>query len=168
MTDPVVIVEYDPSWPARFADLRAGIEAVIGRWVVAVEHVGSTAVPGLAAKPVIDIMVGLRTRDDAPVCVERLVAAGWEYVPRHEDVMPFRRYLRRWDGARRVAHLHMVEDTHEFSSRELAFRDRLRADPSVAAAYEAVKRELAERYRHDRAAYENGKDPFIQGVLGAS
>ena len=79
--DPILVVPYDDAWPSLFEEERALIECAVRPWVEGVEHVGSTAVPGLAAKPVIDIMVGVRSLDDSPVFVERLVGIGYEYVP---------------------------------------------------------------------------------------
>ena len=92
--DPVVVVPYDEAWPALFEEERDRIERAIGPWVEGIEHVGSTAVPGLAAKPVIDIMVGVKSLDDTPILVERLEAMGYEYVPEFERQMPQRRYFR--------------------------------------------------------------------------
>ena len=93
--DPVVVVPYDEAWPSLYEEERARIERVIGPWVEEIEHVGSTAVPGLAAKPVIDIMVGVRSLKYSPILVERLVGIGYEYVPEFERVLPFRRYFRK-------------------------------------------------------------------------
>jgi GrpB-like predicted nucleotidyltransferase (UPF0157 family) len=161
----VVIVDPDPAWPARFTRERAALLAALGEWIVDVQHVGSTAVPGLAAKPIVDLMVGVRSLADAPACIGPLRALSYEYVPELEDAMPFRRYFRKPVGGRRAYQLHMVEPTHEFWDRHLRFRDRLRADRVLAAAYADLKRELAARHGHDRHAYTEAKTPFIEAVL---
>jgi GrpB-like predicted nucleotidyltransferase (UPF0157 family) len=97
--DPVVVVPYDDAWPSLYEEERARIERAIGTW----------AVPGLAAKPVIDIMVGVKSLDDSPILVERLVGIGYEYVPEFERVLPFRRYFRKMREGRRTHQIHLVE-----------------------------------------------------------
>ena len=97
-TDPIVVVPYDEAWPSLFEAERVRIERAIGPWTEEIEHVGSTAVPGLAAKPVVDIMVGVESLDDAPVLVERLEGLGYEYVPEFERELPLRRFFRKLRG----------------------------------------------------------------------
>src|SRR5215211_127888 len=108
--DPIVVVPYDEAWPSLFEEERDRIERAIGPWVEEIEHVGSTAVPGLAAKPVIDIMVGVKSLADSPIIVERLVGIGYEYVPEFEQTLPFRRYFRKMREGRRTHQIHLVED----------------------------------------------------------
>ncbi len=163
MPRPVVIVDYDPEWPARFEEERAIIEAAIGPRTVAIEHVGSTAVPGLGAKPVVDIMVGIDSLADAAACIEPLGAAGYTYYPDHEAEMPERRYFDVQSGTR-DAHLHMVEYGGAFWRRHLAFRDYLRAHPEAAAEYDRLKRDLAAHYGSDRDGYTNAKTEFVQSI----
>lgn len=162
---PVVVVDYDPEWPRRFQVERDRILTAIGDWTTAIEHVGSTAVPGLAAKPIIDVMIGIRRLADAVHCICPLEDLGYEYVPSYEDEMPFRRYFRKDDDeGSRVAHVHMVEPSHPFWERHLAFRDWLRTHPEDARAYADLKRELAVRYRNDRLAYTEAKTDFIRRI----
>ena len=163
MPRPVVIVDYDPRWPALFEEERAIICAAIGAHIIAIEHVGSTAVPGLGAKPVIDIIVGSRSLADAARCIEPLRAAGYGYHPQHEAEMPERRYFDVQTD-RRDAHLHMVEFGGEFWQRHLAFRDYLRANPEAVAEYDRLKRQLAARFGSDRDGYTNAKTDFIRGL----
>jgi GrpB-like predicted nucleotidyltransferase (UPF0157 family) len=150
---PVVIVDYDPAWPARFERECAEIVRVCGASsFVRIEHMGSTSVPGLAAKPIIDMMPGLRSLDDAPPLIPRLESIGYEYVPAFErptasdEGLPFRRYCRKDVDGERAFHLHMVEVTSEFWSTHLLFRDFLRISPDDAREYERVKRALAAAY----------------------
>jgi len=161
---PVVIVDFDRRWPALYERARAELLTAVGPWLVAVEHVGSTAVPGLAAKPVIDIMAGLRSLGAAAHCIPRLQALGYEYVPPFEAELPERRYFRRNAGAVRTHQVHMVETSSEFWERHLLFRDYLRAHPETAAEYAALKRNLAARFRDQREAYTDAKGPFIRAV----
>jgi GrpB-like predicted nucleotidyltransferase (UPF0157 family) len=93
--DPIFVVPYDEAWPSLYEEERTRIERTIGSWVEEIEHVGSTAVPGLAAKPVIDIMVGVKSLENSSILVESLVDIGYEYVPEFERVLPFRRYFRK-------------------------------------------------------------------------
>jgi GrpB-like predicted nucleotidyltransferase (UPF0157 family) len=160
----VVVVDYDPSWPAQYERERAGIVEALGdvmEGVVAVEHVGSTAVPGLAAKPIIDIIVGVRELAAGERCVQPLEALEYEY--RGEAGIPGRLYFRK--GQPRTHHLHMVEHGSEFWERHLLFRDLLRERPAVAREYAALKKELAVQYRTDRLAYTEAKTPFIESAL---
>jgi GrpB-like predicted nucleotidyltransferase (UPF0157 family) len=166
LDDPVVVVPYDAAWPSLFEEERARIERAIGPWVEEIEHVGSTAVPGLAAKPVIDIMVGVGSLEDSPALVGCLDAMGYEYVPELERQMPSRRYLRKMHEGRRTHQVHLVERSDAvFWDRHLVFRDYLRAHPEVAEEYARLKRGLSGRFRDDRAAYTEAKSAFIREVV---
>ncbi|MCH7484776.1 MAG: GrpB family protein [Chloroflexi bacterium] len=165
---PVVIADYDPRWPAMYAEESARIQNVIGRWLLGIEHVGSTSVPGLAAKPVVDIMPGLRSLDEAPHVVSAMETIGYEYRPDTEDELPERRYFVRPPGSasrhRRLFHVHAVEATTEFWRRHLAFRDYLRAHSEVAGQYAALKRRLSAEYGTDHGGYTEAKTEFITRV----
>ena len=162
---PVFIAPYDPSWPALYEEEKSRILADIGPYVATIEHMGSTAVPGLAAKPVIDILIGVRSLADANFFIPPLEARGYEYVSRYEDEMPFRRYLHRKVNGEHTHHLHMVEPNTRFYKVQLAFRDYLREHPETRDAYAALKIELAEKYRNDRMAYTDAKSAFIEEIL---
>jgi len=161
---PIEIVDYDTTWPRQFEEEKGRILAAIGRHVAAVEHIGSTAVPGLAAKPIIDILVGLRSLADATNCIDPLKGLGYEYVPQWEAELPERRYFRRVVPRPRTHHIHMVETTSEFWRRQLLFRDYLRAHPEDARAYETLKRHLASRFDVGRH-YAAAKSVFIKTIL---
>lgn len=163
MSDPVVIVDYNPAWPEMYREEERRVLGAIGPCVVAIEHVGSTAVPGLCAKPIIDIMVGIRSLSDAPACLEPLQGLGYEYHPRAEAMLPERRYFGRTGY-----HLHMVEATSDFWRRHIRFRDRLRAEPETALAYGELKQRLAARFGTDRGGYTEAKTEFIEGVVRRS
>lgn len=166
MGAPIEITDYDPAWPRLFEEEKARILETIGPWVVAVEHVGSTAVPGLGAKAIIDIMAGIRDLSEAPNCIGRLEGLGYEYRPDLEVEMPERRYFRKFDSLGvRSHHLHMVEDTSDFWGRHLAFRDYLRSRPDQAERYYRLKKELASRFGSDRIGYTEAKTEFIEGAL---
>lgn len=171
LADAVVVVPYDLRWPDLYEDAREKLAEELGEAAVAIEHIGSTAVPGLAGKPIIDIMVGVRSLEDDGPLIDALVGLGYEYVAETNPPMPFRRFFRRYEAdlapgvARAGYHVHMVERTHEFWPTHLAFRDHLRAHPDDAAAYERLKRELAERFRSERERYTDAKGDFIAAVL---
>ena len=163
LEDPVVVVPYDPRWPRHFEEERARIERAIGPWTWEIEHVGSTAVPGLAAKPVIDVMVGVGSLEDSPILVERLAGIGYRYVPELEWVFPFRRYFRKPRQGRRTHQIHLVERSNSgWWDRHLLFRDHLRTHPEDAEGYARLKYELSGRFCDDREAYTDAKTAFIR------
>jgi GrpB-like predicted nucleotidyltransferase (UPF0157 family) len=150
---PIVIAEYDPAWPRRFERERDLILATCGvAAFVRIEHMGSTAVPGLGAKPIIDIMPGLRSLADAPPLIPLLASIGYEYAPEGErptafdEGLPHRRYFRKDVAGERAFHMHMVETTSDFWRDHLMFRDFLRVSPDDLREYERVKRSVAAEY----------------------
>jgi GrpB-like predicted nucleotidyltransferase (UPF0157 family) len=161
--EPVQIVRYDPTWPTRFDDERDAVSAAIGGWVLGgIHHVGSTSVPGLESKPIIDIMVGVEDLEQARSCFDRLAALGYLYAPYRATEM---HWFCKPHPARRTHHLHLVpSDSSRFRS-ELAFRDYLRGDSGVACEYAALKRDLAKRFKHDREAYTAAKAEFIGSIV---
>ena len=163
MIAPVVIVDYDPQWPIRYQEEKDRIIEAVGHVIVAIEHIGSTSVPGLGAKPIIDIMVAVSHLADAEECIQPLKGIGYEYVPELEVSMPQRRYFDKGSAEARI-HLHMVELASEFWQRHLLFRDFLRDHPQVAQEYEQLKRELAAGYGSDRVGYTEAKTSFIRSV----
>lgn len=164
----IVIAEPDPRWGPAFEEEKTRLAAACGPLLEAAEHIGSTSVPGLAAKPIIDILAGVRSIADADRCVPLLQGLGYTYVPEYENVMPFRRYFKklRPDGSH-SHHVHMVEITHSFWADHLLFRDYLRHHPRAAAAYAELKRSLA-RVHTDMNSYAESKTEFIQAALAAA
>lgn len=162
---PIVVVSYDPEWPLQYEEEKARILAVIAPFVVCMEHMGSTAVPGLAAKPVIDILIGVRSLSDAPLFLPPLVYLGYDYIQKHEAMLPERRYLHRLENGRHTHHLHMVEPDSDFFKVQIAFRDYLRRHSDTRDQYAALKLDLAHRYRNDREAYTDAKSSFILSIL---
>jgi GrpB-like predicted nucleotidyltransferase (UPF0157 family) len=160
--DPVVIAEYDPSWPTAYAREAALIRDALGGLLLDIEHVGSTAVPGLGAKPIIDIMAGVRSYEDGEGCVAPLEGLGYEH--KGEFGIPGRRYFRKPLEGKRTHQVHMVALGGQFWRRHLLFRDYLRAHPETARAYYELKARLAEEHRLDLVAYTDAKTEFITGV----
>ncbi len=159
-TDAAVeIAPYDPGWPAKFAAEVARLERLLPE--VAWHHIGSTAVPGLPGKPIVDIMAAVPDLDaPVPVLVDR---AGYRYPEAYNTALPGRRWLCRPSMSERSFHLHLVADPADLA-RRLRFRDALRADAGLAAAYAELKRGLAVRFRDDREAYGAAKSEFIERV----
>jgi GrpB-like predicted nucleotidyltransferase (UPF0157 family) len=149
-------VDYDPEWPARFAEARERLSTLLP--AAEIHHIGSTAVPGLPAKPVIDIMALV---DDLDGPIADLIEAGWEFPSAFNDELVNRRWLCRPNASVRTHHLHLVSDRHELE-RCLRFRDRLRADEDLASGYRALKRRLAAELGDDREAYTAAKAEFVR------
>lgn len=166
MTANITIVEYNPAWPELFKIERDKVLAAIGDHVEAVEHIGSTAVPGLAAKPVIDIIIGVDTLAEADVyCVEPIIKLGYEYVKAFEKDTPFRRYFRKNDREDiRTHQIHLVEIGGDWWTRHLAFRDYLRVHDDAREAYEQLKRDLATRDFATVSEYAEAKTDFIRSI----
>ncbi len=162
--DEVVIAAYDPSWPEIFAGEAQAIRQALGNTLVGIEHVGSTAIPGLAAKPVIDIVACVTSLAAGTAAIPALEALGYDC--RGENGIPGRLFFRKGlVEFRRTHHLHLVEAGHEQWTSMLAFRDYLRARPGDARRYEELKHALAEKFRDNRSAYTNGKTQFVQAIL---
>ncbi len=158
------VVAYDPSWPERFEAERRLLADAVGPWVAGgLHHVGSTAVPGLAAKPVIDILVEVADLAASRACFDRLACLGYLYAPYRAEEM---HWFCKPDPGRRTHHLHLVPVGSQRARAELAFRDLLRRDPATAGEYGALKRELAERLGDDREAYTEAKTEFIHAAIG--
>jgi GrpB-like predicted nucleotidyltransferase (UPF0157 family) len=161
--EAIRVVEYDSDWPVRFASERAALLDRIGPWITGgIHHVGSTSVPGLPAKPVIDILVGVESLDRSRPCIDAVAPLGYLYAPYLDDEM---HWFCKPHPARRTHHLHLVPTGSRRYREELAFRDALRADRDLAARYAALKRDLAARFGDDREAYTTHKGPFIRAVL---
>jgi GrpB-like predicted nucleotidyltransferase (UPF0157 family) len=162
---PVEIAGYDPRWPGIFATLRDQIAGVLGPLAQQIEHVGSTAVPGLAAKPIIDIDVVIATRADLPAAISQLATLGY----RHEaDLGITGREAFTSPAAAPAHHLYVSAAGSPELARHLAFRDYLRTHPGQARAYAKLKRSLATRFRSDRDAYSHGKTTFIEQALATT
>jgi GrpB-like predicted nucleotidyltransferase (UPF0157 family) len=161
--EPIRMVPSDRVWPERFEAERIVLEAAIGDWVVGgIHHVGSTAVVGLEAKPIVDILVGVQDLETSRACFGPLAELDYLYAPYLPEEM---HWFCKPDPAHRTHHLHLVPADSERYRDELAFRDLLREDPDLASRYAALKRELAAAHPRDREAYTEGKSGFIAAAL---
>jgi len=158
----VIIKDYDPSWPVLFAALRAKLAATLGDLAASIEHVGSTAVPGLAAKPILDIDVLLRSAEDLPLAIERLASLGYRHqgdlgiAGREAFVTPPRIPPH---------HLYVCRPDSPAFRRHILFRDYLRTHSADAQAYDCLKRRLAAQFPDDRVAYTEAKSGFVTAIL---
>jgi GrpB-like predicted nucleotidyltransferase (UPF0157 family) len=163
---PIEIVAYDPSWPRLFEGERQALIETIGPWLAGtVEHVGSTAIPGLAAKPVIDIMAGVATLDASRPALAAAASLGYCYYPYRPDA---EHWFCKPSPSFRTHHLHLMPFEAAEWIAMIAFRDYLRVHPDIAAEYGELKARLARKYRDDREAYTQAKGPFISRVTQAA
>lgn len=161
-SDPIIIVPYDVHWPERFRQLAKDLRTALGEVALRIDHIGSTSIPGLAAKPVIDIQISVA--DFEPLDAFRVPLERLGYIFHPENPELTKRYFREPPGRPRT-HIH-VRCAGSFDQQlALLFRDYLRLHAEVAAQYAALKIELAQRYRTDRNAYTDAKGPFIWQVV---
>lgn len=160
---PITLAEYDPRWVEAFELERQLIAEALAQWLVGMpEHIGSTAVPSLAAKPVIDIMAPVRSLADSHESIAAAAGVGYLYFPYRAGVM---HWFCKPSSAIRTHHLHLVPLGSTLWNERLAFRDALRSDPALRTEYQELKLALAARFRNDREAYTDAKAPFIRRVL---
>jgi GrpB-like predicted nucleotidyltransferase (UPF0157 family) len=160
----VCVSRYDPSWPARYERESERVLAALSGLVLGIEHIGSTSVAGLAAKPTIDILVGTRSLEVGEQAMARMADLGYEY--RGEMGIPGRRYFRKGDRYPRDFNAHIVIWGGQLWNDHLAFRDYLRAHPERAQEYADLKRQLlATPGGAARSNYAAGKEPFIAETL---
>ena len=159
----VRLAPYDPRWPILFDEAAGELREALGSNLLGIHHVGSTSIPGLCAKPVLDVLVSIPDFGEGLDLVPSVERLGYEFRP-NEDI-PDRHYFRRLRGAEQTHHLSLAESSSWHHRATLAFRDALRADPHQAEAYAALKLRLAARYPKNRPAYIEGKTAFVEAVL---
>lgn len=159
----VRVVPYQPAWAALFVAEAARLRAALGERVLAIEHVGSTSVPGLAAKPILDLAASVPSLAGAIDLVPDLQRLGYEH--KADPELPERLYFVKGTPEHRTHHLSLAEPGSRFWRQHLLFRDVLRANPALAAEYARLKHDLAARHSTDRLAYGAGKKAFIDSVI---
>lgn len=164
MVRRVEVVEHDPGWEAQFQAEAVSIAAVFGGQCVAIHHIGSTAIPGILAKPTIDILLEVKDLLTVDQFNEAMIATG--YQPLGEYGIPGRRFFIKEIDGRRAFHVHAFQTSHPEVARHIEFRDYLHAHPDVAQAYSRLKADLAARYSEDIVAYVEGKTNFIRAIQG--
>ena len=158
--DTIHLVEYNSNWPALYEQERAFIAAALGEITAEIHHIGSTAVPGLSAKPIIDIMVAVTQLAPPEDYSRKLEPLGYEY---HDSEEVGRIFFRK--GMPRTHHVHIVEHGSWTLRRHLLFRDYLRAHPQAMQQYAQLKQELAIRFESNREAYTQAKTEFVESIV---
>ncbi len=167
--DNIVIVDYNPQWPQMYEDEKANIQDAIGDYLIDIQHVGSTSIPGLSAKPILDIMLVIRDLSLVAHCVKPLETLDYAYFG--ENGIPGRHYFHKPINITtkpRWVHLHMVEKGHDQWAMYQLFRDYLRLHPESAHQYDILKRGLAARFGSDRVGYTNAKTSFVKSIVRAA
>ncbi len=162
----VIVVGYDPAWPTLFETERTAIAKALGDTAIEIHHIGSTSVPGLAAKPIIDLMPVVRQIPLDPVSVAAMEGIGYTYEG--ESGVRGRAYFDRLEGVGEGVHVHCYVSSDPEIERHLRFRDYLRSHPEDARRYGELKRRLAAQYGTDRAGYTIAKTAFIREIEAAA
>ncbi|WP_130859450.1 GrpB family protein [Gracilibacillus phocaeensis] len=164
MTKPTVnLSEYNQEWKIQFAEERKLIVTALGNRVKGIEHIGSTAIKGLKAKPIIDIMVAVEDVNIVSTLIAPLKEIEYQYVPKAELID--RRFFRKEARGQGTCHLHLCEMDRKEWNEKLLFRDYLREHPDAAEKYASLKSQLAVAYKYDRPMYTQQKEPFIKEVI---
>jgi GrpB-like predicted nucleotidyltransferase (UPF0157 family) len=166
--DLIAVVPYDLQWPHRFEAERVVLERVLAPWLEGgVHHIGATSIPGLAAKPIIDMMAGVRDFDEARAAFDPLLEQSYVNTPHRPGIA--HHFSKPSPRPSQMTHgLHLTEPGSDLWRERLAFRDALRAEPALAGEYEALKLRLAQEHREDLAAYTAGKRAFVARVLASA
>ena len=165
VASPIVIEEYNPRWPSMYEEEKAQILAAIGEHIVGIEHIGSTSVPGLGSKPIIDLLAGVTDLSVVELCIPPLKAIGYNYMPEYEQIISERRYFLKGSPDAQIAHLHIFQATNWMNRHELLFRNYLRAHPQAAREYLELKKQLAAKYGPDRTGYTAAKTDFVRSII---
>lgn len=158
----IEVVPYDPHWQVLFERAARELVEICGAEVVAIHHVGSTAIPDISAKPIIDVLVEVRCIEKIDEFNPEMIERG--YLPKGEFGIRGRRFFIKGDEEQRSHHIHMFQTGNPEFERHIAFRDYMIAHPEEAEAYSRLKEELARRFAHDIEGYIAGKDAFIKEI----
>jgi len=157
----VRLVTYSQEWAKLFDEEKQLLTALIGEYVIDIQHIGSTSIPGMIAKPILDIGIAIADFEEGKRCIEPIESLGYEY--KGENGIPRRHYFVKGDPT--THHLHIVEIDSEEWKKNITFRDALRKNENLAKEYAELKLNLAEKFKYDRVAYTDGKTDFVNYVL---
>lgn len=161
----VIIETYNPAWKNKFKGEKKALIELCNDLILEIEHIGSTYVVNLGAKPIIDIMIGVKSLDVDKEIIPKIESLGYEYITKYENIMPYRRFFIKEKNNLREFHIHLVEKTHPFWNKHIIFRDTLRNSDEIRNSYYNLKVELANQFRTDPAKYNEAKTDFINGVI---
>ena len=163
----VKLVQHNPSWKKFFEDEKRRLEERFHGWIlgydIKIEHIGSTAIPGIDSKPIIDILIGVKDLEDIHWTIELLEKLGYKLIPQACEIDKL--FFALGDDAKRTHHVHVTAYGNDRWKNDLIFRDYLRSHPDIAKKYDRLKKELSEKYPNDRKSYTEDKEQFIQSVL---
>jgi GrpB-like predicted nucleotidyltransferase (UPF0157 family) len=165
MADSILLRPYDPAWPVKFESAEKELLSQFPDQFLAIEHIGSTAIPEISAKPIIDILGGVESMNAADKLIPGLLNQGWDTSAEFNRRIGDRRFLLKWPEGVRTHHLHLVVFKGPYWHPSIVFRDRLRVDLQLRAEYESLKEELALQFPNDREAYTQAKESFIRKVV---
>lgn len=160
----IEIVEYNPEWIDLYESMKDLFFGSFGDKIARIEHIGSTSVPGLCAKPIIDILLGVKTLEDADSIIPNMIELGYEYISKYEDEMPYRRYFDKVENGISKYHVHTVVINSSFWNRHIKFRNILRSDDKIRDEYCKLKKELAKKEWKDANEYADAKTEFIRRI----
>jgi GrpB-like predicted nucleotidyltransferase (UPF0157 family) len=164
----IELAAYDPTWPVRFAGQQTRLAALLKPWLAGeIEHVGSTSVPGLRSKPIVDILAPVVSLAASRAAIPVLEKDGWLFWL-DDPNENYRLWFLRPSPSARTHHLQVIQHDHPSLRALIAFRDALRQDPPLRKAYSSLKEDLARKHQSDRNAYSNAKTEFVQSVLEAA
>ncbi|MGZ9583757.1 GrpB family protein [Paenibacillus marinisediminis] len=167
-TEPVEIKMPDSSWIEKGAHEVDTLRELLSPFGISeVEHIGSTSIPNLPAKPIIDMMAKINSFDDLDKIVDKLSFHNWNYVPPELDGKGWRRFFVKVKDDKRECHLHLMLEDGDRWEKQLLFRDKLRERPLLARQYAELKRKLANENKDDREAYTEAKTDFVKSILGS-
>ncbi len=159
----VRLIEYSPLWAGLYREEEEHIMAAIGHLIIDLQHIGSTSIPGIKAKPILDMMAGVAQLEKALLCKAPLEVIGYDYIAQADIANDY----VFGKGVARTHYLHVVEYGGAKWTNHLCFRDRLRNDPELAQAYGKLKEELSRKFSDSRAKYHDAKSKFISAVVAA-
>jgi GrpB-like predicted nucleotidyltransferase (UPF0157 family) len=162
MADPIIVVPYDPAWHELFVTTATPMREALGDVAIRIDHVGSTAIPGIVAKPVIDILISIASFEPFDTIENPLASLGYVWQSANPDKT--KRFFREPPGTRRT-HVHVQKHGSWGQQFVLLFRDYLRSNEDERRRYEAIKQELAAKFRNDRPSYVAGKSPIIWEIM---
>jgi GrpB-like predicted nucleotidyltransferase (UPF0157 family) len=163
----IELIDYDPTWPARFVEQKTRLTMILNLWFAGeIEHIGSTSVPGLRSKPIVDILAPVQSLTASRTAMPILEEDGWLFWP-DDPNQDYRLWFLRPNPTARTHHLQIIQHDHPSFRALIVFRDVLRRDVKARAAYSALKADLANRHQSDRNAYSNAKTEFVQAILEA-
>ena len=165
MPNPVIIAPYNPAWPGLFHELGTALRKVLGDVALRIDHIGSTSIPGLDAKPIIDLQISVNAFDPLDAFRIPIESLGFNFQENNPDLS--KRFFREKPGLRRT-HIHVRQAGSWAEQAALLFRDYLRTHEADAHRYAELKYHLAEKYRDDRYAYTNAKGPFIWDIMATA